>query len=86
MFRRRAEIASLEREMESRHSLGEAEAAELEEVLPLNLLAHRKELDGREEGKASLACLTIHSYMAEWEVKCQRLLSKISAIPAGFTR
>ena len=84
--RRRAEVASLDKESENREGMGESEASELEEILPLELLARKREAAGKEEARAHLMCLTAQSYRTEWEVKRQRLLSQIAALPPGFAR
>lgn len=76
----------MDKEMQNRQALAESEAKELGEVLPYDLLAQKHRLAEKEEGKAHLQHLGIQSYMTEYEVRRQRLLQRITALPEGFSR
>lgn len=76
----------LDKELESRQLLDLDQTAEMEAVVPVAMLSGRRELAAAEEKAASLDLLRIQSFMVQAEVRRQRVLQQIAAIPYGFTR
>lgn len=84
--RKQAEIAALDKELDARRRMSAAQAAEIEAVFASEELLKRRGAVISEELNASLEVMTVQSFLVETEVRRQRLLHHIAAVPYGFNR